>query len=153
MNLNLILAVFLLDRRVQKIKGNALFILTHAVIFTVFYSLLIQYLPNAAYLVIFYMPFIILSALLLIFFTTGCFWAYTHALFISLWIFSLMAVIENALVLLISPYLISGNTIFWSAVYFLLFLTTAFIWGIMMLANIFTGFYLNDKTIQKHEPP
>ncbi|CDZ78482.1 hypothetical protein BN59_02792 [Legionella massiliensis] len=91
--------------------------------------------------VLIFIAFVILFNLILVFCSKArYFFAYNNAFFISLWIFTLIIALEQLLLMLISPYLISEKIISLWTIYFLFYSAFAFIWGIMMFFNILVFF-------------
>lgn len=141
MSIDIILSVLFCKKSISTIKNNGLILLLQSILFLELCLTLIYYQPQLLDKELFFIVLLIIFNLILIFFSkTRDFVAYNNAFFISLWLFTATIAIEQLLLMLISPYLISEKIIYMWALYFLFYSLFTYIWGIMMFINILEVF-------------
>lgn len=141
MSIDIVLSVLFCKKSISTIKGGGLLLLLQSILFLELCLSLIYYQPQLLDKELFFMVLLILFNLILIFFSKARYFvAYNNAFFISLWLFTAIIAIEQLLLILISPYLMSEKIIYMWALYFLFYSLFAYIWGIMMFINILEVF-------------
>lgn len=146
MRINWILSI-LFCRKILNSSESGLLFLLQLILFLEFCVFLSDYRPfDILYerLFLFIVFLIFFNLILLACFKTHYFFSYNNSFFISLWIYTLIIVLEQLLLMLISPYLISEKVVYIWAVYFLIYSLLAYLWGIIMFVNILV-FFISKK--------
>ncbi|KTC99224.1 hypothetical protein Lfee_1390 [Legionella feeleii] len=146
MRINWILSI-LFCRKILRSSESGLFFLLQLILFLEFCVFLSHYLPfDILYerLFLFIVLLILFNLILLACFKTHSFFSYNNSFLISLWIYTFIIVIEQLLLMLVSPYLVSEKVVYLWAVYFLIYSLFAYLWGFMMFINILT-FFISKK--------
>ncbi len=123
------------------IKNSGLLFLLQLILFLELFLSLMQYQPQLVNKALFFIVLFCLFNLILVFYSKAhYFFRYNNAFFISLWLLTAIFAIEQLLLMLISPYLMSAHIIYMWALYFLFYSLFTYIWGIMMFVNILKVF-------------
>ncbi|STX41434.1 Uncharacterised protein [Legionella donaldsonii] len=142
MRINWLLSI-LFCRKILRSSESGLFFLLQLVLFLEFCVFLSHYLPfDILYerLFLFIVLLILFNLILLACLKTQYFFSYNNSFLISLWIYTFIIVIEQLLLMLVSPYLVSEKVVYLWAVYFLIYSLFAYLWGFMMFINVFISF-------------
>lgn len=142
MRINWILSI-LFCRKIIRSSESGLFFLLQLVLFLEFCVFLSHYPPfDILYerLFLFIVLLIVFNLILLACLQTRYFFSYNNSFFISLWLYTFLIVLEQLLLMLVSPYLLSEKVVYLWAVYFLIYSLGAYLWGFMMFINILISF-------------
>ena len=149
MRVNWIGSILLCAKSVKSSESKV-FLLLQFVLFLDFFGILLRYQPQIVDRVLVFIGVLILLNFILMFRSKeSYFFAYNNAFFISLWVFTIITILEQLLLLLISPLLLSKKIIHIWAIYFFCYSIFTYVWGIMMSVNVLSYFmHISKRSLQ-----